>query len=71
MVISSLVIVQSKCHLQKQMKEIIQTSKKTYMLRLNEKLHYRFSGGEMTSSVCVCICVCICVLERACVCVSV
>jgi len=70
-VISSLVIVQSKCHLQKQIKEKIQTSKKTYRLRLNEKLHYRFAGGEVNSSVCVCVCVCVCTRECACgVCVS-
>jgi len=41
------------------------------MLRLNEKLHYRFAGGGMTSSVFVCVCVraraCACERVHACV----
>ena len=40
------------------------------MLKLSEKLHYRFAVG-LTSSVCVCVCVCVCARAcvRVCVCV--
>jgi len=66
-VISFLVIAQLRCQLQKQTEEKIQTSKQKHsLLRLNEKLHYRFAGGGLTSSVCVCACVRVCV----CVCVA-
>jgi len=37
------------------------------MLRLNVKLHYRFAGGGMTSSVCACVSMC--ARARVCVCV--
>jgi len=61
-VISFLVIAQLRCQLQKQTEEKIQTSKQKHsLLRLNEKLHYRFAGGGLTSSVCVCACVRVCV----------
>jgi len=52
-VISTLVIVELRCQLQKENKKKIKPVNNIIqvVLRLNEKWHYRFAGGGLTSSV--------------------